>query len=507
MDNSVSRGVGLGVKLNQMAIGTTDSPVSFLLDRLEFNRGLDKTISLGLGTVIAVCCLLTAFFSGGLVAVDLFRLMLPTCFGFYALWTLLFLPLSICWSCASLHQSLLLKERYDDLLGCSLTCQEFVDQIALNTLKRCARESLKPIARLGLALVFCTLFGKTPAVDAFLWSLRACMCLLGASTALLLPLSYLCQHWSVLIHFRRNLTSLCQVFGFIGLGLFGFLVFASPLPWLTLGLGWSLSIVVFRRLAIWVCQEVPRLKRLGDTQRRLLRFRNNPWIVSWSENPVIFRERARQSRQVPLGPLGAIVFDLPMLSLFWLAILVFGVSNETYGHFWIFGVPLAIIQIMRAARSSSLATVSEVVHRTLEATSLTSLTASVFQRGWIELVALPLLVENVLIVLTIGWFSLACPLWNDGTVPGLSISVVLLVLGPLMGAIVGFYVSCSANLEFQKKKSSQITGCLMALFFLSMLATVMGPLYGFGLFISGVVFGVADCFRGARLFLEGTSTR
>lgn len=505
MNKSPSRLTGLDVKFNLMQNAGTDSPVSFLLDRLPINGGQDKTILRGLSALVAVCFLLTSFFNGPLVGVELLRMMLPACFGFYALWTLLIFPLTICWACASLHQSLLLKERYDDLLGCTLTCQEFVDQVALNTLKRCVRESVKPIARVGLALVLCVILSKTPTTEAFLWSLHGCLSLLVISVILLLPLSYLCQHRSVLIHFQRNLTSLCQILGFLGLGLFAYFVSQSPQPWLTLALGWSFSIVMFRRLAIWVSQEVPRLRQLSGSQRRLLRFRSNGWIFSWSENPVIFRERARQSRQVPFGPLGAIVFDLPMVSLFWLGIFAFGVSSGAYGYFWIFGVPLAIIQIMRAARSSSLATVSEVVHRTLEATSLTSLTASVFQRGWIELVAVPLLVENLLIGLSLGAFSLACPHWNDGTAVGLSISMVLLLLGPLFGAIVGFYVSCSPSLECQKSKSSSVTGGLVALFFLAMFATAMTPALGFGLFSGGGLLGVAYCFHAGKLFLEGSS--
>jgi hypothetical protein len=505
MQDCRSRVIRADSKLSLMGMNVQDSPVSFLLDRIAINRGQEKAVAICLGTVLAVCSLLAAFFSDGLAAVELFRRMLPVCYWFYALWALWFFPMSICWYYASLHQSLLLKERYQDLLGSSLTPRLLVDQIAYFTIRKCFLETLKPMARLGCALALCHILGKTQSLDAFLWSLRYSLYLLGGSAVFLLPVTYLCQHWSVLMHFQRNLTSICQVVGLFGLCVFGFGLSESSHPWLSLFVGWVVAVVAFRYLAIWVAQEVPRLQQLGGSQRRLMRFRNNHWILSWSENPVIFRERARQSRQVPFGPLGAVVFDLPMVSFFGLMVVAIGISGSSYDNLWIFGVPLGIVQTMRAARSSSLAAVSEVVHRTLEATSLTSLTAAVFQRGWLELVAVPLLIENILVIVCLGGFGLACHGWNELTTIGLNFTVLLLLLGPLFGAIIGFYVSCAANLELQKTKASNVSGSLIGLFFGSAITMAVQPALGLCAFCAGLLLATFYCFRGGRQFLEGNS--
>ncbi len=502
MEDCRSRGIRADSKLSLMGMNAQDSPVSFLLDRIAINRGQEKAVVIGLGALLAVCTLVAAFFDEVPAAVKMFRGMLPVCFWFYALWVMWIFPTSICWYYASLHQSLLLKERYEDLLGSSLTPRVLVDQIAYFSLRKCLLEIMMPMARLGCALALCHILGKEQSVDAFLSSLGYGAYMLGASAAFLLPLTYLCQHWSVLMHFQRNLTSCCQVVGLFGLCVFGFGLSESSHPWLTLFVGWVVAVVAFRYLAIWVSREVPWLKQLGGSQRRLMRFRNNRWIFSWSENPVICRERARQSRQVPFGPLGAMAFDLPMAGLFGLAILAVGLSSSSYDHLWIFGVPLALIQTMRGARNASLATVSEVVHRTLEATSLTSLTAAVFQRGWLELVAVPLLVENGLVALCLGGFGWAS--WNEENAIGFSTVLLLLLLGPLVGAILGFYVSCTASLEAQKTKASNVSGSLIALFFGSTIVIAAQPLLGFCVMCGGAVLGVYYCFRRGRSFLEGS---
>ncbi len=222
-----------------------------------------------------------------------------------------------------------------------------------------------------------------------------------------------------------------------------------------------LGVMVFIFSCIWVAT----ISRLGATmglaegdqvQRAITKVRKefltrNEAIQPWNDNPIVMRECARDSGQVPGGQMGAWVHynALALVAAALptgVALVMIGGDSpraETFVHpygWYSLMVVFFVAQAARAAARISLAMTEEREKRTLESLAVTPMSIKEFVDGWAE----------------VGWWRrvgesgrAAVCLAVLGWLCGVPTSIIfcllpLLLLNPIVGAYLGFAVGVMA---------------------------------------------------------------
>lgn len=423
------------------------------------------------------------------------------------LYALLIRPLYTCWKFGSVYERLMSKGCLEDLLASQMRASDIVDEVAKLILRQAGGDLLRHSLYCGL-VVLVTLgvsHHHRAMSHSNIWA-----GLTGVAVPTLLcpilffPLVFACQQWSILVHLNKNFASLIQLLQVAaGAALVWLAFYSVPLAiW-----GWGAFIYCLRLLAIRAVRRAPELLEKRNKVQRVFRFRPNPWIWCWSENPIIFRERAKLARKVPFGLLGATVAQFPLLCL-GLALLSLGSlwrETELIVSCLVISV---LIQFVRAFRYSSFAAVTEIEHKTLESTSLTALSAAHFRAGWFELVTRPLWLESGLLLMATVMVTLKfgpSPSGGDAfeDVLGFAMLGFALWLAPLLGTVFGFYCSCSYNLDGQVARSRQLANYTIAGAFLTMFFSILTGVSGLLIPIAGTIIGASFCYRRSLSFLQG----
>lgn len=363
---------------------------------------------------------------------------------------------------SAIHASLYGGRCYDEVLGTMISPREIVDQIAFHSVTRCLRSSAPWVAL--IAGLWCL-----SAPQWFLQVLLFALAWFPVAAAFILPTSYLAQQLAI---YNSQLKSgaasslFDSVFALVTAGPMGLLILsglvALVLQYFTLVLAFALAYLVFgvlvsRALATTGIERLPKLNEsVQALSRKWLGVRRNPCVVSWSQNPIVVRERARDAGRIPGHFLGALIFQAPLFFTGLLFAWCFdgqeGAFRDDPGSFSTILILCGLVQFVLASRRASGAIVGEVVSQTIEPMQNTRLHAREFLFGWLQVAALPRMVENVLIFLPVYYA------FGAASVPiGLAIlSGLLFVTTPVVGAALGLLASYAINREKAAKAHSDL---------------------------------------------------
>ena len=362
---------------------------------------------------------------------------------------------------SQLHASLHGGRCYQEILGSLLTPTEMVDQIAWHSAHTYLRASAPWTALLtALWAVGVPAHGlQTMLIGVLWWPL---------STLFVWSSSYLAQQFCIYNSqlkegFVRSVgdslvglvvgvptglallaTWVCLINGRLGLALFFGLLYLL----FTRGLSRAVASAGIERL--------PHLRQRLQTISRFWLGRRNRFVWAWSENPIVVRERRREAGRIPGQWLGALLFQLPLASLTALVLLNLPAGPpDDYPVLCSFVmVTLGALQILRASHRCSQAIVAEVEHQTLESMQNTRLHAREYLSGWLQIGALPLVLENLLIALMLA---------TAGPLPPANFLIHSLVfcLAPVVGASLGLAASYASNRQAAARRYSEFL-CLAA---------------------------------------------
>lgn len=426
----------------------------------------------------------------------------PETMRFYAGTTAIALMIGLPWYYFRFEVSLLTSLRrgrcLEDLLCAGLEPRGIVDTLATH--------SVRAIVKLAVPALLVLL----PCVLAFPVEHRPLALGLGlawlpATLALFWVGSYVTQFliaWSR----RGEGTSVPQVglalllFGVpLGLGLAASNFWGRQEWALAAGLGVSAVIfltVASRGLAIWALQNASTVDKLNEQGPLAGSGRRNRWVRSWSENPIVARERCRHASATPGGLAGvvagrALAMALPAL---WAVGLTLVSPEELPTMLWGGLAALVALMFLRGAQRTLGAVVGERERGTWEALLQTGISAPTFTAGWVQVAALPLLVEclpGLAVMLA------AAVMLPHGLAESAGLAVVFgamgalcLLLAPAVGALVGLGLSARSG-SHREAGSRLVLACLSGL--LAWLA-----LWGIGTILVDELgsFGVVDTADG-----------
>jgi len=433
-------------------------PLDYLLATRQARAGKDQfagRVTLGLAVGWMVLVALGAYGAGRLDA-EVMLAMGWFCL-FIATFTLgLGLPFREIQRGAALHASLHSGRCYQEILGTLIRPGEILDQIAYH----CTRTFLLASApwALGYALMWAVL-SREPAHVLIL-----CGSWLVGSSLFVWSTSYLAQQFTIVnSQFKGGfITSVGETA--VGLAvstpscvcflvsLVALMMNNIPVFWV----GFLAYVGVTAALSRWVAaaaiEKLPHLcEKVSQLGRSWFRGRNR-WVFNWSSNPIVVRERQRDSGRIPGGLLGALILQGPLacLTLVGFSMLLPAVAQSRHGDDYVLTYSLmglvGMIQLSRACRRSCGAIVGEVEKQTLESMQNTQLQAREYIRGWLEVAAVPLTLENLAILLCLCLLS----------PPSLVATANFLFL-PWLGAAVGLASSCELRREAAVKRYSETT--------------------------------------------------
>lgn len=433
-------------------------PLDYLLATRQARAGKDQfagRVTLGLAVGWMVLVALGAYGAGRLDA-EVMLAMGWFCL-FIATFTLgLGLPFREIQRGAALHASLHSGRCYQEILGTLIRPGEILDQIAYH----CTRTFLVASApwALGYALMW-ALLSREPAHVLILF-----VSWLVGSSLFVWSTSYLAQQFTIVnSQFKGGfITSVGETA--VGLAvstpscvcflvsLVALMMNNIPVFWV----GFLAYVGVTAALPRWVAaaaiEKLPHLcEKVSQLGRSWFRGRNR-WVFNWSSNPIVVRERQRDSGRIPGGFLGALILQGPLACLtlvgLWLLQPAMATSRtDDDGVFFTYFILIlgGMIQLSRACRRSCGAIVGEVEKQTLESMQNTQMQAREYIRGWLEVTAVPLTLENLAMVVLCSCLS---------SPPSLLATANFLFL-PWLGAAVGLASSCELRREAVVKRYSE----------------------------------------------------
>ncbi|MCA9797035.1 MAG: hypothetical protein KC910_34735, partial [Candidatus Eremiobacteraeota bacterium] len=241
------------------------------------------------------------------------------------------------------------------------------------------------------------------------------------------------------------MTTLVTIFWLPSVGVPALLIYLA----FTLGLARYLCLVGIERL--------PGLhSRVEQAGRKLLGTRRNPFILPFSQNPVVARECRRDAARTPMGLVGWLLLRHNVVWVCLAAsyyLLTPGNVATANNGFWVVLVGMSIIQFMRAARRNLGAVVTELEQKTLDSLQTTNLRHTEYVDGWLAVGTVPCWLQNL--VMTVPLTVLAI----EGKV-GLTHAVLgwlAFMLMPAFGAALGLYSSvASSRAETHQRLSNAV---------------------------------------------------
>lgn len=367
---------------------------------------------------------------------------------------------------AAVHASLYGGRCYDEVLGSLLRPREIVDQIAFHSVTRCLRSNARWVALIaGLWLLLMP--------GWFLHLVLAAVAWFPVTAIFVLATSYLAQQLTIYRaqlnkglagSFLDSLLALVTSAPMVLSLLFAF--FAVLCQYLTLAFAFSLAyvilgVVVSRALAIGGIERLPGASQtVQRLNRRWLGSRRNPWVFTWSQNPIVVRERARDAGRIPGHLLGALIFQAPLAStgLFLTGLFHYNdaLALSDVGTFYGCLGLVGCLQLLLASHRASGAIVGEVVSQTMEPMQNTRLHAREFLFGWLQVAAVPRVAENLVILIALYF------LFGTSASPLTAIPYALaFLLTPIVGAALGLWASYAPSREkAAKAHSNLLTGTL-----------------------------------------------
>lgn len=359
---------------------------------------------------------------------------------------------------ASIHASFFGGNCYQEILGTLLRPRDILDQIARHSIRQGLKQAA-PWAALS-ALLWTVLF---PAI--FLKVLLAVVLWAPVTALFIFGCTYQAQELAIWNSQLKDgaLNSLGATF--LGAVTVAPFVIAGIIAAFSLGnddfatatgalVVVALTIPLCRYVCVLGIERLPHVRlKLQQLGRKIVGHRRNPWVPTWSQNPIVVRERTRDASRMPGGLLGALAFQLPLFFGSLLLVLpALGDPQVSQDLYWFLIAVGSIIQSTRAGRRCTGAIVGEIENKTLESMLNTRLHAREYVRGWLEVATVPLLIENLLILVPIlAVSSKANPYF-------LLVSTAIFLISPLVGASVGLYSSVAKNREQASRRFSEVAG-------------------------------------------------
>ena len=353
---------------------------------------------------------------------------------------------------AGLHASLQGGNCYPEVLGTLLRPAEIIDQIAAHSAKTYLKLALRwtPVFTAGWLIL-------QPASAGLIltWALAW----IPLSTLFVWTTSFLAQQFII---FQSQMQAapggslgenLIGIATGLPLGLMGILALVGwfgALPKLALGgtVAYGLlCLMLNRRLAAVGINRLPHLRlRLQQLGRRWTDFRNR-FLVAWTDNPIVVRELRRDARWLPLQMLGAWLYMFPMSSLIFLIASRFPAMSAYEARLvnhWLI-LACALLSYGAASARCGMAIAAEVEAQSMEPLQNTRLRSEEFLWGWIQVGAVPRLVDGLLLCLVCQ----ACL----GQLP--IDSALVLLVAPLAGAVLGLSSSYASSRQAAQRQRGE----------------------------------------------------
>ncbi|MBT9588770.1 hypothetical protein IV102_35880 [bacterium] len=378
---------------------------------------------------------------------------------------------------AAVHTSFYGGRCYQEILGSLIRPREILDQVAWHS----ARTYVRTSTPWALLIVSLWMLVQPSLTVEFL---RGLLLWIPGSTLFVWATSYPAQQFAIYNSRARDGLvaslgeSLVRLVTAVPVGLCLLVALIAMMTgryWVMAGcvlgyLGWTM--LVCRLLAATGIERLPDLRhKVGEFSRRWLG-RRNRYVLAWSDNPIVVRERKRDAGRVPGQLLGALLWQFPLAG----AVLLLAGSTfpeirpAEYANA-IDGILVLCggVQMCRASRRCSGAIVAEVESQTLESMQNTRLHARELLSGWLQVGTYPRLLESLVILVCLMFLS-------GGSIAPLS--ALAFLLAPGLGAALGLAASCAANRQTAARVHSE-----------SMMSTAFG--YFLLVFVYAVVWSAS----------------
>ena len=452
-------------------------PIDYLLRTRTGRSGPDtfvrNTVLIGLIVWLALSGL--SFFAYHKVEVDVVRGFATGLLFLVTAVVMLTLPLRQVQKDAAVHTSFYGGRCYQEILGSLIRPREILDQIAWHSARTYVRTSTPWAALIaGLWIL------AQPSLAVYF--LQGLLLWIPGSTLFVWATSYPAQQFAIYNSQARDglvaslgetlvrmvtavPVGLCLLVAWIALINGKYAVMAGCL------LGYlCLTMLMCRQVAATGIERLPDLRhKVSEFSRRWLG-RRNRYVLAWSDNPIVVRERRRDAGRVPGQLLGALLWQFPLAgAVLLLAGSAFTEIRPAEYAGAIDGILILCggVQMCLASRRCSGAIVAEVESQTLESMQNTRLHARELVSGWLQVGTYPRLLESVVILAGLMLLS-------DGAVA--PSSALAFLLAPGLGAALGLAASCAANRQnASRAQSESMTLAVFGYFVLVFVYVVVRP--------------------------------